>query len=99
LDLSQLDARTIVTTPRPLALRAALSEIVSASVPPGAEVRVDVPDKLAAVIDPLVLDRVVSNLLTNAVRYGAPPVRIVAYRRDRHLRVAVEDAGPGIPKE
>jgi signal transduction histidine kinase len=99
LDLSQLDARTIVTSPRPLALRVALSEIVSASVPPEAEVRIDVSDELAAVIDPLVLDRVVSNLLTNAVRYGAPPVVIEAAQRDRHLHIAVTDHGTGVPEE
>ena len=45
------------------------------------------------------LERVISNLLANAVRYGAPPIRIVAHQRDRHLRVAVEDAGPGVPEE
>jgi len=62
-------------------------------------VELDIPDDLAAVIDPLVLERVVSNLVANAVRYGAPPIRIVAHQRDRHLRIAVEDAGPGVPKE
>jgi signal transduction histidine kinase len=46
-----------------------------------------------------VLDRVVSNLVANAVRYGAPPIRIVAQQRDRLLRVAVEDAGPGVPQD
>ena len=99
LDLSQLDAHTITTTPRPIALRAALAEIVAGSLPAGADVRIDVSDKLAAVIDPLVLDRVVSNLLTNAVRYGAPPVVIEAVQRDRHLRIAVEDHGAGVPPE
>jgi signal transduction histidine kinase len=35
----------------------------------------------------------------NAIRYGEPPIRISVQQRDRHLRVAVEDAGPGVPKE
>jgi len=34
-----------------------------------------------------------------AARYGAPPIRIEAQQRDRHLRVAVEDGGPGMPEE
>ena len=34
---------------------------------------------------------------SNAARYGAPPIRIDAQQRDLHLRVAVEDAGPGDP--
>jgi two-component system sensor histidine kinase KdpD len=46
-----------------------------------------------------VLDRVISNLLANAARYGLPPIRIEAQQRDRHLRVTVEDSGPGIPEE
>ena len=54
---------------------------------------------LAAVVDPLVLDRVVSNLVANAARYGAPPIRIAAKQRDRHLRVTVEDSGAGVPRE
>jgi K+-sensing histidine kinase KdpD len=99
LDLSRLDARAISVEPRPVVLKAALAEVVHGALPVGDTVELDIPDDLAAIVDPLVLDRVVSNLVANAVRYGAPPIRIVAQQRDRHLRVAVEDAGPGIPEE
>ena len=40
------------------------------ALPAGATVEFDVPDDLAVVADRLVLDRVVSNLLINAARYG-----------------------------
>jgi signal transduction histidine kinase len=99
LDLSRLDARAINVEPRPVVLKTALAEVVHGALPVGDTVELDIPDDLAAVVDPLVLDRVISNLVANAVRYGAPPIRIVAQQRDRHLRVAVEDAGPGIPEE
>ena len=99
LDLSRLDERAISIEPRPLVLRSALADVVHGALPMSDAVELDIPDDLAAVVDPLVLDRVVSNLVSNAVRYGAPPIRIVANQRDRHLRVAVEDAGPGVPKE
>jgi signal transduction histidine kinase len=99
LDLSRLDARAIDVQPRPVVLRSALSEIVRGALPVTDSVELDVPDDLAALVDPLVLDRVVTNLVVNAARYGAPPVRIEARQRDRHLRVAVEDAGPGVPEE
>lgn len=99
LDLSRLDARAISVDPRPLVLKSALADVVHGAISTSDPVELDLPDDLAAVVDPLVLERVVSNLLANAVRYGAPPIRIVAYRRDRHLRVAVEDAGPGVPKD
>ncbi len=99
LDLSRLDARAISVAPRPVVLKAALSDVVHGALPTTDVVELDIPEDLAAVVDPLVLERVVSNLVANAVRYGAPPIRIVAQQRDLHLRVAVEDAGPGVPKE
>jgi signal transduction histidine kinase len=99
LDLSRLDARAISVEPRPVVLKAALLDVVQAALPRAEEVvELDIPDDLAAVVDPLVLDRVVSNLVANAARYGAPPIRIAAKQRDRHLRVSVEDEGPGVPE-
>jgi len=99
LDLSRLDAKAIDIDPRPVVLRAALADIVAGAVPDSETVELDVPDDLAAVIDPLVLERVVTNLLVNAIRHGAPPIRIEARLRDRHIRVSVEDSGSGIPNE
>jgi signal transduction histidine kinase len=99
LDLSRLDARAISVEPRPLVLKSALAEVVHGALAKSDTVELDIPDDLAAVVDPLVLERVVSNLVANAVRYGAPPIRISAQQRDRHLRVAVEDSGPGVPQE
>jgi signal transduction histidine kinase len=99
LDLSRLDARAINVEPRPLVLKTALADVVHGALPATAAVELEIPDDLAAVVDPLVLDRVVSNLVANAASYGAPPIRIAAKNRDRHLRVTVEDAGPGIPAE
>jgi signal transduction histidine kinase len=46
-----------------------------------------------------VLERVVGNLITNAFRYGRPPVIVSAERTDNHLRVSVEDRGRGVPAE
>jgi len=98
LDLSRLDAKAINVEPRPVALRAALADIVAGALPNNG-VELDVPDALAAVLDPLVLERVVTNLLLNAARHGAPPIRVEARRHGLHLRIAVEDAGPGVPPE
>ena len=40
-----------------------------------------------------------SNLVTNAFRYGMPPVQVRATQNDRHLRLSVEDRGSGVPAE
>jgi signal transduction histidine kinase len=97
LDLSQLDARAIAVEPKPLVLQTVLEQIAAAAVPT-TQVDVEVPPDLAVVADPLVLERVLSNLLVNAVRYGSPPIVVAAGKRDRHLRIAVEDAGRGVPE-
>ncbi len=45
------------------------------------------------------LDRVVANLLDNADRYAGGAVRVAARRRDGHVRLEVDDPGPGVPEE
>jgi signal transduction histidine kinase len=97
LDLSRLDSRAIRVAPRPIVLSSVLGGIVTGALPQGPPVDVDVPRDLAVVADPLVLERVVTNLLTNAVRHGAPPIRLSAICKDSSLRVSVEDAGRGVP--
>jgi signal transduction histidine kinase len=99
LDLSRLDSHAIALEPRPLVLRSVLKQIAGAALPADFPLRLDVPGDLAVVADPLVIDRVVSNLLQNVLRYGKPPVTIEAEQRDRHLRISVEDCGPGVSEE
>ena len=98
LDLSRLDDRATNVSPRPVVLQSVLGEI-AASVVPGDGVTVDVAGDLAAVVDPLVLERIVSNLLTNALRHGEPPICIQADLGERRLRISVEDSGGGVPDE
>jgi signal transduction histidine kinase len=50
-----------------------------------------------AVADRVALERIVSNLLANAFRYGTPPVIVRAEQTDRHFRLSVEDRGHGVP--
>ncbi len=99
LDLSRLDSGVIRVNAKPVVVRTALEEIAREAIPAGTPLRLNVPRDLAAVIDRLVLDRVLSNLLTNAARYGEPPLLVVAELRDHHLRIAVCDEGRGVPEE
>ncbi len=45
------------------------------------------------------LDRIVSNLIVNACRYGEPPVLVSAAKEHGTLRVTVQDRGAGVPVE
>ena len=100
LDLSRLEAAAIPIEPRPLPVRSRVEELVETQAPErAAQVEIDVPADLKAVVDPNAFDRIVANLIGNALRYGEPPVRIKAEQRDRHFRLAVEDHGRGVAPE
>jgi len=99
LDLSRLDVRGVTVRPRPLELARVLGEIVSDALPAGTNVALRVPDDLVVVADRLVLDRVVSNLLGNALRYGAEPITLSAEAGDAEIQITVEDSGPGVAEE
>jgi signal transduction histidine kinase len=99
LDLSRLDAAAIQIVPEPVHVRSEVEEIVSTAVADPESVVIDVPNDAVAVVDRNVLDRIISNLVTNAFRYGEPPVRVYAERSDNHLRVYVEDSGKGVAPE
>jgi signal transduction histidine kinase len=99
LDLSRLDARRIRIDPKPVVLHSVLERIAYETVPRGTPLELDVPRDLAAVADPVALDRIVSNLLVNAVNHGAPPIVVAAEQRDTHVRISVTDHGEGVPDE
>jgi signal transduction histidine kinase len=99
LDLSRLDAEAIEIEPERVNVRAQIEEIVRETAADPAAVEVDVPDGAVATVDRNVLERVIGNLITNAFRYGQPPVIVSAERTARHLRITVEDHGGGVPAE
>jgi signal transduction histidine kinase len=97
LDMSRLDAASIEVSPQLVALGPELEEIVRTMAGDRREeVIIDAPETERAVADRMVLERVVGNLLTNALSYGAPPVRVSARQTDTHLRITVSDSGVGI---
>jgi signal transduction histidine kinase len=84
-------------------VRAALAGAVGLFARDGVAHRIvlDCADGVPAIdADPDALDRIVKNLVTNAVKYSPPgPVRVSARPRGPHVEIAVEDCGRGIPPE
>jgi signal transduction histidine kinase len=100
LDLSRLEAEAVAIRPTRFQVRRRVEELVAAIAGERmGEVAVEVPPDLEATVDPDAFDRVVSNLLHNALRYGAPPIAVQAAQNDRHFRLVVEDQGRGVPPE
>ena len=51
-----------------------------------------------ALADAELLGRALWNLVENAAKYGAPPIRVGAERAGERIRFHVSDEGPGIPE-
>jgi len=102
LDLSRLDAAAIHVRPRRPALLevvAGVVRLVTQAERSDAYVEVRIDPELAVLADQHALERVLANVLANALRYGQPPFRVRTTALARHVRVAVEDAGRGVPPE
>ncbi len=96
LDLSRLDAEAIDIVPEPIHVREHVRDIIEAVAADPAAVELAIGDDTVAVADRAALERIVSNLVTNAFRYGTPPVTVRAEQTDRHFRLSVEDRGDGV---
>ncbi len=96
LDLSRLDSGRIAIDPQRVTLRTHLQEIVAGVALRASDVQVKVADNLEVLVDPGAIERVVTNLVANALRYGEPPVVVTAEQTDRHVRIWVADQGAGV---
>jgi two-component system sensor histidine kinase KdpD len=99
LDLSRLEGGALLPHPDwcdPEDLVTGALAASSGFLAPSA-VQVALPEDLPLVrADPVLTERILVNLLHNAVRHGAPPVRLEARVRGDRLELAVSDAGRGL---
>ncbi len=65
------------------------------------DIRVPVNTPIAALAEPKLLLRALSNLVRNAVRYAAKdgPITVTAARDGEFVAITVADSGPGLPSE
>jgi two-component system sensor histidine kinase KdpD len=99
LDLSRLQAGVLRPALRPVALEEVIPAALHSLGPRAEAVRVelpDLPDDLVA--DPALLERVVANLVGNALTWSPDEgsVRLAVHRRGDSIQVHVVDHGPGI---
>ena len=99
LDLSRLQAGVLPVLCAPVGLDDIVSRALDHAVLGRDVVEVDVPADLPAVLaDSGLLERVIANLVQNAVRYAPSeaPVRVAASAHDGKVELRVVDRGPGI---
>jgi PAS domain S-box-containing protein len=89
------------TNPRPTDLAETCRLVAEESelLFPGSKVEVKVEGDARGEWDPDRVYQAISNLVVNAVRYGAPnlPVRVTVRGSDREVTVSVHNCGPAIP--
>ncbi len=99
LDMSRIQAGAVAASPRAVGLEEVVPAAVAGLGAPGHAVEVDVPETLTPVTaDPVLLERVVANLVQNAVAHSpaGSPVRVEAGEVGRRVLIRVVDRGPGI---
>lgn len=99
LVVSRATAKVLVARPQSIAaadiLRPLLDELDA--IVDGIEASID---DTQLVVDPQHLQQMVTNLLTNAGKYGRPPICLTVTRDDdHHVVLEVSDRGPGIPDD
>jgi signal transduction histidine kinase len=99
---SRLDRGEVPVEAEPVDVAGVVGETVEAmgaQLPDSGEIEIEVEiaaDIGAASGDRDRIQQVLLNLLDNAVKYGAEPVKVNAYRTNGVIRICVADAGPGI---
>jgi two-component system sensor histidine kinase KdpD len=101
LDVSRLQAGALAVFPRPSDLGEIVADSLDALGPRARTVLADIPPGLPAVMaDPAITERIIANLVGNALRYappGSPPLVTARACRDR-VELRVIDHGTGIPE-
>jgi len=95
LDLSRIEAGTTPVRPAHVGVRAAAEQAVAA-VAADSPIAIRCDDALDVRVDPTHLDQMLVNYLSNALRYGAPPIEVEAVRTRGSVEIRVRDAGDGV---
>ena len=102
LDLSRLSTQAVPIRRERWRVQELVEQTLSELAPDQrAQIAVTVDPGLELDADPTVFGRILSNLVTNALRHGSAPVHLTATlgEADGELQLVVEDAGEGVPED
>lgn len=102
LDISKLDAQAIDVNQRNIALRPLLDKLYEAYAPQAQKKNLEfryAPANVSVLSDPILLERIVSNLLSNAIRYTSQgsiglSIRLLGDK----VEIIISDTGEGVPE-
>lgn len=81
-------------------IRAVAAGYVAMAGHGGSELRIISPESLTAFIDPMAVEQILENLISNAIKFGSgQPIDITLMRDADTMRLTIKDRGPGISAE
>jgi signal transduction histidine kinase len=95
--LFRLDAGSVTARRTPVPVREVVETVAGSLSVEGLEIVID--ERVSALADRGHVWHVVQNLLSNAMKYGEPPIEIQASQEGDRVVLVVQDSGPGIPEE
>lgn len=99
LEISRFDSRSAEFQPTPVEV----GDLIRHAAAPSGHEPIPVTinpedDHRKLLVDKRRIERIFGNLIENADRYAGGPTEVVVETSDSFVRVAVDDAGPGIPE-
>jgi signal transduction histidine kinase len=98
LDFTRFDSAKSELARAPVPLSETIEEM-KASLFPGAseQIALEIPEGFIVMADRAALERILGNVVRNAIVHGEPPISIRAAAEGGAVRISVLDRGPGIP--
>ncbi len=101
LDVTRMSLGRLRLAPEPMDLRQSASEVIERHhgeiAQSGCRITLEAPAAVSGTWDRLRVEQVITNLLTNALKYAPrSPIEVRVEADESHARVVVRDEGPGI---
>ncbi|HEX2266749.1 MAG TPA: PAS domain-containing sensor histidine kinase [Actinomycetota bacterium] len=98
LTVSRIESGQVSVHKEAVNLRHAVQEALGSTADLGNGIRTRIP-AAAVHADPDHVERILANYVTNALKYGEPPIEVEAREDDGWVEIRVRDHGRGIPED
>jgi len=96
LTATALDSGQLIASPRGVSLRGSVETTTQTNDLGSISIDVSAVDDVMAWVDPIHLSQVITNLLTNAAKYGGGKVIMSATSSHSRVSISIADNGPGV---
>lgn len=99
LTVSTLAAHTMTTNPQPVKVDQVAGEALGLLADSNTSVDMSGLQPLMAWVDPAQLNQALTNLFTNAIKYGGGEITVAARETAGTVQLTISDRGPGVPPD